>query len=460
MVAKTKTSKQGKSLSPPCVTRVKTSQKKAATKVRERPPEDEGGEILKLLPHQVEAFKWLFEGYLKKQAKYYAADPGLGKTIVAAWLAKKIRKPFVYICPPFLVANTHAEFEKWSPRTRLHVIPDSMLAKKKTFKEFLDVFEDDSYLVVDEAHRFKNEKAKRSNALLTRIVPRFKNRVVYLSGTPMPNSRPKELWPILKASAPDIFGDYFFDFAVKYCDAFRGPFGWNFDGFSNRAEFKARLTKSFMLRQKKALLNLPPKIEGLLTVGSGIPPVISALEKKILAHYSPQDLIQGRIAAKHGKSELHLMTYMRLLGEYKLKYVLPYIESILEETKENLLLFAVHTEVIAKLTYALAEYEPLVITGKTKMKDRQPLVKKFQESKKHRVFIGNINACGTGFTLTKATRVLFIEFSWVDGDNSQASDRAHRIGQNNSVFAQYVVLKDSFDRKRMEVLLRKRQLSI
>src|SRR5690606_36049177 len=127
-----------------------------------------------------------------------------------------------------------------------------------------------------------------------------------------------------------------------------------------------------------------------------------------------------------------------------------------EETHENILLFAIHKATVAGLAEKLKEYKPLVITGDVHEDKRQDLVNTFQASKAHRVFNGNIQACGVGFTLTKATRVLFVEFSWVDGDNQQASDRAHRIGQNQSVLVQYVVLKDSFDRTHMEVLLKKR----
>jgi SWI/SNF-related matrix-associated actin-dependent regulator 1 of chromatin subfamily A len=191
-----------------------------------------------------------------------------------------------------------------------------------------------------------------------------------------------------------------------------------------------------------------------------MPPLVSKIEKKILAEYSPEDLIEGEITRIAGKASLHLATYLRLLGEYKLKYVLPFIESLLEDTKESILIFAVHKETIAKLEQALAKYEPLIITGSVPKAKRHGIVKEFQTNPKRRLFMGNIQACGVGFTMTKATRVLFVEFSWVDGENSQASDRAHRIGQGQSVLVQYVVLKDSFDRQRMERLLMKRALSI
>ncbi len=417
---------------------------------------------LTLLEHQNTATAFALRGLVKGRPKYLALAPGLGKTIIAAILSNYFKGATVfYVCPPFLTTNTGEEFSKWCFQKKLYLLPDSMIAKPKVLKAFVEEIRKckDAILIVDEAHRFKNEKTKRSLALFKNIMPHFK-RVVFLSGTPMPNSRPKELWPILLHAAPDIFGTNFFQFGIKFCGGYRDEFGWNFDGFSNRKEFRARLTKSFMLRMKKDVLNLPPLTEGLLTVGEGMPPVITGLEKKILAYYSPEDLIEGEITKIAGKGALHLATYLRLLGEYKLKYVLPFIESFLEDTKESILLFAVHKKTIANLEQALLKYDPIVIAGKIPKAKRHALVKEFQNNPKRRVLMGNIQACGVGFTMTKATRVLFIEYSWVDGENSQASDRAHRIGQNKPVLAQYVVLKDSFDRQRMETLLRKRALSI
>lgn len=430
------------------------------------------------LPLQIETVVTSWVRLQKQFSIYWALDPGLGKTICAALLFNLFQKHLgstkaFYICPPFLTTNTHAEFDKWCANKNLLTFPDSMLAEKgggkhsfkptEDCKEFLNSIDDwkgEKILFIDEAHRFKNEDTKRSKVLYQVILPKFKSNIVWLSGTPMPNSRPKEVWPVLLHSAKAVFGNNFFKYGIKYCGGYKDPFGWVFDGFTNRREWKARIFRTFMIRRKKSELNLPPKIEGLLTVGDNLPPVLSKIERKILEHYTPEDLIQGKIAAMVDKDTLHLATYLRLLGEYKLKYVLPYIESVLEDTKEDILLFAVHKDTIAKLAYSLNDYAPLIITGAVDKKKRQDIVNEYQTDKARRVFIGNIQSCGVGFTLTKATRVIFVEFTWVDGENSQASDRAHRIGQGSLVNVQYVVLKDSIDAKRMGVLLNKRSLSI
>lgn len=395
---------------------------------------------------------------------YLALDPGLGKTIVARILLNRLARRQVLRCyfvtPPFLAANVKAEFDKWgTSKVELHVIADTALANEERVTELLwDIClsNERSILIVDEAHRFKNEKSKRSRGLF-RLARPFR-RIVFLSGTPLPNSRPIELWPIVSRYAPSLFGRNFFQFAKRYCGAHKTFFGWKFDGFSNKAEFKRRLFDSgFMLRlRKKDCINLPPKVESILTVGAKMPAVVSKLEREILKRYTVEDLVQGRIARREKKDALHLAEYLRLLGTYKLKYTIPVIEALLEETNECLILFAQHKDVIAKLQRHFRKYKPCVITGETPKRKRQKVVDLFQSKSGPRLFIGNIEACGIGFTLTRATQVIMVEFSWRDGDNVQATDRAHRIGQTRSVLVRYVVLAGSVDAKRLTVVLNKR----
>ncbi len=90
--------------------------------------------------------------------------------------------------------------------------------------------------------------------------------------------------------------------------------------------------------------------------------------------------------------------------------------------------------------------------------EKQLAVEKFQNKKRHRVMVGNIVACGLGFTLTKATQVFFVEYSWCPKINEQAADRAHRIGQRNNVYVRYMVFANSLDRVVLETDLRKRNV--
>jgi SWI/SNF-related matrix-associated actin-dependent regulator 1 of chromatin subfamily A len=307
-------------------------------------------------------------------------------------------------------------------------------------------------LIVDEAHRFKNSKAQRSKATLSLLT--YFDRVVFISGTPMLN-RPMELYGILDTAAPETidFMNYF-NFGKRYCAGFESKYGWDFSGASNVTELAEKVSPKFMLRIKKedVLKELPPKTEEVLLIGDDLNAELAALDSEIIKSFSPLDLIKGQIS--DGK-ELHLSTYRQKLGIFKVNESAKYIESILENGDEKILVFAIHKQVIAELTEILKVHNPLVITGDTAMASRDQIVHQFQNDPMKRLFVGNIQAAGLGITLTRATRVIFVEFSWTKADNDQAADRAHRIGQTDNVFVQYLCYKNSIDRAVLGAMLEK-----
>lgn len=440
-----------------------------------------------LLPFQKDAV--LFA--LARNKSYLALDPGLGKTPISAVIAATLNAESsehpivgVYICPPFLTRNTENEFKRWAPEIKVSrydkkvpsswftIIPDSILTREATQRDIAKITEItetarghnvSTILFVDEAHRFKNDSAGRTKALFGKqskpgIADLF-DRVVYLSGTPMPN-RPIELFPVLNHSAPSVIDNMDkFSFALKYCAAYQNQFGWDFTGASNVGELVEKVHDTFMLRYRKSevLTELPPKTEEMVILNDELPPYLGALSRDILSILDAEDLMKGRLSAELGKEDLHLATYRRELGMAKIEMATDFIRDVLEETEDNILIFAIHKDVIAMLAYALKVYTPLVITGETPMAKRHEIVKEFQNDVTKRVFIGNIQAAGTGLTLTKATRVIFVEFSWVPSDNDQASDRAHRIGQTDNVFVQYLVYENSVDKAVIETILRKKK---
>lgn len=395
-------------------------------------------------PFQIKAAEWM----LSRNRAYLAADPGLGKTIIAALMVNSLpRQKTAYVCPPFLVANTENEFEKWCLKYRdVHIIPDTMLEKVAGYFDLL---------FIDEAHRFKNPSAKRTQALFKKLVP-FASRVYPMSGTAMPN-RPMELYTVAKHLAPETI-DFMnqFEFGMKYCAGYKRTIGpkqiWDFSGASNMEYLGKRLKEKFMLRIKKedVLPELPPKQEEIVVLSDNLPSKIGKLEKVLLKQYSPEDLLSAQFG------DPHVSTYRRYIGEAKCNLASEFIEDILETTEESVLVFAHHVSVIQELKECLKRFDPIVVTGDVMPKNRQALVDQFQKDFFRRVFIGNIQAAGIGFTLTRATRVLFVEYSWVPAENEQASDRAHRIGQTNRVLVQYLIYKNSLDGTVMETILRKR----
>ena len=436
---------------------------------------------LKLMEHQEkEAIPFI----MSRPKAYLGLEPGLGKTICAAVAVGNLKLPAVYISPPFLVENVKAEFEKWAPRLKILIyhsklkdrpmpgvdmiiIPDTLIGRPGIIQLIeRHLGRRHGFLIVDEAHRFKNEEAKRTQALFgdkakRGIVSLFKEgRQLYLSGTPMPN-RPIELFPILSNVVPDLIEHMRrYAYARRYCNGHMGPFGWDESGASNLAELKSKIVGTFMLRLKKDILDLPPKVEEVFVVAKGMSPTLAKMNRGLGEKYADvEDLIKNQIAAKAGKKadELHVATYRRQLGVEKAHLTIELVHSIMEDTDDNVIIFAFHKEAIDILMHGLQKYKPLLITGETPMKERPKIVYEFQNNKSRRVFVGNYVAMGVGWTLTKANRVLFTEFSYVPGDNTQAADRAHRIGQHQSVLVQYIVYKNSLDKLIIEMLLRKQR---
>lgn len=419
---------------------------------------------------------------LSRNRSYLALDPGMGKTIVAAVVAATIYRRsmarFVYLCPPFLTRNTEDEFNKWAATLAAErynagkmqaaesclIVPDSLIRSKLTLRDIKAFIQNvgEKILIVDEAHRYKNPEAARTKALLgyggERGIADLFDRVIYLSGTPMPN-RPIELFAILNHSAPECIGEMDkFQYAKKYCAAFKGPWGWDYSGNSNMEELAERIHGRFMLRLKKGK-EFTKKSEEMVVLSDDAPPGVAKLDSRILEKYSPDDLMKDIISLDlDDGEELHISTYRKELGLAKVKSVVEFVKYVLEETEESLLLFAIHKDVIKLLEKELATYEPIVVTGQTSMRNRHELVKTFQNDAEKKLFIGNIQAAGVGVTLTKATRVVFAEFSWVPMENEQAEDRTHRIGQLGDVLVQYLVFQNSVDKAVVQTFLEKRKV--
>jgi len=463
---------------------------------------------LKLLPHQPGSAYYS----LSRNRSYLALAPGLGKTIVAALIARAMNVRCIYVCPPFLTLNTLEEFQKWAPdlHTRIlsnvdWVIPDVLIVPDSQItnpyvRSYIRMFSPELF-IGDEWHRYKTDTAQRSKAVFgfrdnrrkVKYVPGIMDgkdlkKIVLMSGTPMPN-RPMELFSTLKKCAGE-FIDFRSknDFGLKYCDGFLTKnewtgqaYGYDFTG-CNEKEFKLLMNKvkskvsfhypdkeietsnnGFMLRLDKKILGLPPLTEEIVILGEDMPRALKGMDAEMLRKYSPKDLIKLRMKILLGESDdeedIHLMTYRRMLGEYKVKPACEFIKSILEETEENLLIVAIHKEVIRATAERLSDYNPLVITGDTPSMKRQKIVKEYQTSKKRRIILGNEDAIGVGFTITKANRIPLIEFDWSPGKNRQVIDRAHRYGLEHDLLAQYLCFRNSLDRTTIETLLYKEKIT-
>jgi len=439
----------------------------------------------KLLSFQPGAVRYA----LSRNRCYLGLAPGLGKTPIAALIAKHYNKKTIIICPPFLAINTRCEFERWNKSQSISIlgpkndwcdsdiliVPDSILnsvgVKELLFTKHFKL------LIVDEAHRFKNLTSGRTQALLG-YKNNYKNKyvkgvtdiptmekMIMLSGTPMPN-RPMELFSIIKKLAPQYID--FKDkkaFGLKYCGGFYDGWGYDFTGcdVSQLKKLAANLVSKgvddpngFMLRLRKEVLGMTAPTIEIVVLGGPMPRELNSMCIRLLESYSPDDFVKKAIAQSRGvqEDELHLSTYRRLLGLHKAKICSEFIKSILEETDDSIVIFGVHIEAILELHKMLKKWNPITVLS-SGMETRHKQVHEFQNDKTKRIFLGNIEKIGVGFTLTKANRVIFFEWSWVPGSNQQAIDRVHRIGLTHTLHVQYLALENSIDKTVLNSLDRK-----
>jgi SWI/SNF-related matrix-associated actin-dependent regulator 1 of chromatin subfamily A len=148
-------------------------------------------------------------------------------------------------------------------------------------------------------------------------------------------------------------------------------------------------------------------------------------------------------------------TLRRELGVLKADPAADWIIERLACGMQKILVFGWHIEVLRRLHERLAEFNPVIITGATSASARSDDAFLFQNHPLVRVLIGQILAAGTAITLTAASEVVMVEPSWVPGENRQAIDRAHRLGQQDSVLATFLYIPGTLDQRIMSVFRRK-----
>lgn len=280
-----------------------------------------------------------------------------------------------------------------------------------------------SLVVGDEIHYIQNPKAKRTKAV--KELCRGVKRVVFMTGTPITN-RVSEIFPCINILRPDKFPS-FYSFAFRYCQPRRTPWGWKYDGAARLPELRRKLRRTCMIRRlkKQVLSQLPPKTRTVVPL-----PIADRKQYNEAVHNFIKWLKKRsrKKAARAASNErLVQMGYLkRLAGELKLMAVIEWIENYFLETKEKLVLFAVHKSIIGKLKEYFGKIA-VVVDGSVTGWKRQAAVDKFNTDDSCRLFIGNIKAAGVGWSCYSTSTVAFAEISWTP--DTQAEDRIHGVGR-------------------------------
>lgn len=137
----------------------------------------------------------------------------------------------------------------------------------------------------------------------------------------------------------------------------------------------------------------------------------------------------------------------------KVPAVTEHIKAALEAGSKAVV-FAHHHDVLDAYVEAYGK-QAVKLDGTMSQVDRQSSIDRFQRDASVKLFVGSIQAAGTGITLTESSHVIFAELDWVPGNMSQAEDRCHRIGQFSNVLVEHLVLEGSLDATMARVLVRK-----
>jgi len=403
--------------------------------------------------------------YLLAQRRAFLADEqGLGKTIEAlATLEADGAYPAIVVCPASLKLNWLRELELWLPgrsaqalagtrgnapieRADVTVLNYDIVAARLPALQALAP----KALVLDESHYCKNAAAKRTQAVqrLSASVPRD-GLVLALTGTPVMN-RPPELISQLR-----ILG--------RLADFGSGAqFGKRFRGTDAHLRLHWHLRARCFARRLKAdvLPQLPAKTRGVVPIELDNEPEYRLAERDLVAwlQSQPMDLreLDAKVAAALRAERLVRLNALKLLAARgKLHAALAWIHDFCS-SGERLVVFAHHREI----QRALLERFPsaLHILGEDSHTARDASLRAFQEpdDAENQLIICSIEVAGHGITLTRSSNVAFLELDWTPAKHDQAEDRCHRLGQQDTVNATYLLAAGTVDETIATLLERKR----
>jgi len=394
------------------------------------------------------------------------------------------------VCPASLKHNWRREWTKWDVKGLAVQIVDG--TTPQDFRGNVIIINYDiltahraqlkesgawDLMILDECHYLKNGRTDRTlevfggikrnpdRSIKERFAAIPATKKILLSGTPIVN-KPKELWSMLQTLDPDGIGakSNWYHYATRYCqaislgertDAYGNTYKlWKWDGADNLEELQELMRERFMVRRlkKDVLTELPAKRRQiiLLEPGKALAKLV-AREAQAYADYEPERLL-GQPQPSIGE----ISVTRKKIALQKVKFAVEHIKELLNET-EKIVVFGHHHSTLDALYEAFGE-SAVRIDGRVSLDDRQKAVDRFQTDPTCRVFIGGIQAAGVGLTLTAASTVVFVESSWVPGENSQAEDRCHRIGQRESVLIQHLILEGSLDERVVAIVIQKQEV--
>ena len=305
--------------------------------------------------------------------------------------------------------------------------------------------------IIDEIHKCKNSQSKQGKAIHC-CTSYYR---LALTGTPLMNS-PVDLYNILKWLQVENHSLSYFK--NLYCEM--GGFGgYEVIGYKNLDQLENILNKNMLRRRKEEVLDLPPKIytNEILELSPSQQKLYEEVKKGVMDNIDkillmPNPLVE-LTRLRQVTSNPDILTSAKTIN-CKYERVL----DILDSTEDKLIIYSNWTKVIDPLYELIREkYGVTKVTSETKNPMEQ--IDKFQNDPGCRVIIGTTPALGTGYTLTQASTIIFIDEPWNRATKEQAEDRAHRIGTKGTVNIITLICKDTIDERIHQIIKDKGELS-
>jgi SNF2 family DNA or RNA helicase len=437
-----------------------------------------------LRPYQKEGVNWLQFLMHSGLSGVLADDMGLGKTVqtLAHILIEKksgrLNAPCLVAAPTSLMPNWLQETNRFAPELKVMTLHgprrahlykeienyDIILTTYPLLVRDKEIFVNKHFhiVILDEAHLIKNPMAK-----MTQVAMQLQStQRLCLTGTPLENHL-GELWSLFHFLLPGLLGN-----RRQFALNFRGPIEKEQDSF--RTSQLVSRVRPFMMRRTKSEVaqELPPKVEITQTVDLTEEQKIMyesvrlSMEARVQEAISERGFDRSRLVILDALLKLrqiccdprlvNLPSVKRGHMGSKLELLMQMLPEMIEEGR-RILLFSQFTSMLDLIKESLHKEEIpyLELTGKTK--DRASPVNAFQAGEVPLMLI-SLKAGGTGLNLTRADTVIHFDPWWNPAAEAQATDRAHRIGQNKSVFVYKIITNGTVESKIIKMQELKRRL--
>jgi superfamily II DNA or RNA helicase len=452
---------------------------------RSKPSTPTTGLQATLRPYQQEGLDWLQHLVACDVGGVLADDMGLGKTLqtIAHLSTEKesgrMSEPALILMPTSLIGNWQREFQKFAPHLKILILhgpkrdarrremphADVVLTTYPLLLRDLEHFRDRDFhlLILDEAQAIKNPRSQINKAV-SALSARHR---LCLSGTPVENNL-EELWSLFDFLMPGFLGD-----ADRFRTTFRTPI--ERDGNAQKLEALRAAVAPFILRRMKEHVarDLPPKTELVRPVELAgdqrelYESIRAAAHSEVRTAIRKKGIPGSTIAILDALMKLRQVccdprlvatpSARNVQSSAKFSLFFELLTTQLEQGR-RVLVFSQFTRMLALISAGLTErgIRKLELTGSTV--DRQKVVDAF-EARTADVFLISLKAGGTGLNLTSADTVIHYDPWWNAAAQSQATDRAYRIGQTRPVFVYNLIVAGSVEERMLRLQQKKQQLA-